>query len=82
MSDKREAALNELRELRLALYRNAANLDEVISSIEMDLPGAGVSLEDYYLSHARAHRMSYVKARGVLDLPGKELDIWNDLING
>ena len=82
MSDETKAILEELKEIRLALFRSAATLDNAIESVELFLNDKA---DDEY------KRMSIIMQRNYRDelrrvfkydkIDDKEKDAWQRLID-
>lgn len=80
MADRKEL-LEKLKQVRLELFRSAANLDMVIQSIELEL--SGNSDEDYkrmYIGVEREFRDKRARANGWDELYKLEQGVWQQLI--
>lgn len=78
-TDKTIQLLNELREIQLKLLRSSANLDNIISRIEVDTYDKS---EDQYLNYIfknyGSYRKEYKDSLG--DLDALEDIVWNSLL--
>ena len=74
--------IEELKEVVLELHRSAANLDEYIQMLEMELgnPVLENKYADMLTKRYQTYRMVYKHDRGFNKLDEKENDIWMQLI--
>ena len=79
---KREELLNELKAIRLELFRNTANLDTMISDLEAMLNDESEQ-EDYIKMCIRMrarYREDLIRVNGYDRLCEREKDIWRQLL--
>ena len=74
--------IEELKEVVLELHRSAANLDEYVQMLEIELgnPVLKNKYADMLTKRYQTYRMEYKHTRGFDRLNEKENDIWMQLI--
>ena len=82
MSENIKEHIEELKEVVLELHRSAANLDEYVKmlEIELDNPVLENKYADMLIKRYQTYRMFYKHDRGFNKLNEKENDIWMRLI--
>lgn len=81
MNGKTRKLINDLEEVRLQLFRSAANLDDVISRITVDTlykDDVDDKYLEFILKNYGSYRNDYRKAIG--DLNKLESDVWESLV--
>lgn len=81
MLTKKEQALEELKEIRLQLFRNAANLDMIIYDIENHLDEHNQEWFKMFICCNQTHRDNYNVITEYAKLIHKEEEAWKHLIN-
>ena len=74
--------IEELKEVVLELHRSAANLDEYVQMLEIELgnPALENKYADMLIKRCQTYRMVYKHDSGFNRLNEKENDIWMQLI--
>lgn len=82
MTDKAREAIKELEEIRLELFRCAANLDDIIDNVKLviDDPQGAEFVKMYVVSFVR-HREDLVKHNLWNELQKSENEAWSKLLD-
>ena len=81
MVNKTDMILEKLKEVRLELFRNAANLDTAIRNIEINLDEHNREYLKMLVRCEQCERESYNIVTDYDKLIRKEQEIWEQLIN-
>ena len=80
---KLHMCIDDLKDIRLRLFRSVANLDKVIEDIEYSM--ASSDSNDEYIAmlikHELAYRDNYKESNHILDIDKVETVIWKNIIS-